>query len=136
VAPCRCHFGRRKDHSRELRRTHQCSANSTFGPNEQAALAFSWNCNWLDMSSIPSSFKFISIPASVSQATCTVTVRSVVASIISRRASVDVVPVVVVGAPPSLTFLSTLPRIASTQNLAISVRVSPGVGVDALYIFE
>jgi hypothetical protein len=59
-------------------------------------------------------------------------VSSVGASIISRSASVDVVPVV--GVPPSLTISSSLPRIAATQNLALSVRVTPGV--DAQYKFE
>ena len=98
------------------------SYDPNFGPNEQPMLAFSWSCNGLDMTSIPSSLKFINVPAITSQITCTVTVASVGASNVSRSARVDVVPVT--GVPPSLTISSSLPRVAVTR------------GVDKQYRFE
>ena len=108
------------------------SYDPNFGPNEQPVLAFSWNCSGLDMTSIPSTLKFINIPAITSQIACTVTVASTGASTVSRSASVLVVPVV--GIPPSLTISSSLPRVASTQNLALNVRVGPGI--ESQYRFE
>jgi hypothetical protein len=107
----------------------ESSYDPNFGPNEQPVLTFSWSCNGIDMSSIPSSLKTINIPAITSGITCTVTVGSAGASI---SASVDLVPVV--GLPPSLTISSSLPRVASTQNLALTVRATPGV--ETQYRFE
>lgn len=101
----------------------EASYDPNFGPNEQPTLLFSWSCSGLDLALIPTSLKFINLPALSSRVNCTLSVSRTSGSVSS--ASVEVVPVA--GSPPVLTIKSSLSKVASNQNVTLSVLASPGL---------
>jgi hypothetical protein len=111
------------------------SAATSYDPNyglkEQPPLYFMWTCTSLDMTNLQTSKNVLNLPQIPMPINCTVTVTTQ-SSAASHSATVTVFPVL--GSPPSLAIASSLTRFSPGQNLALSVKVSPGV--DSQYTFH
>jgi hypothetical protein len=111
------------------------SAAASYDPNyglkEQPPLFFMWTCTSLDMTNLQTSKNVLNLPQIPMPINCTVTVTTQ-SSAASHSATVTVIPVS--GSPPSLAIASSLTRFSPNQNLALSVKASPGV--DSQYTFQ